>query len=186
MAILLGIGAGCLIGVGLRNPDGGFFTRTAVAIGAGALVGGGVLLLVLFFGWAGRFADPDTLRKYLEPDRPSTRPRPEKETRQRGGVLAVLAKVGLALFIGAGVGCIVGGGVALFSSPAHAGYFGLLLGAGVGMIVFAGTAFAWLFDNEPESGKQRKAHVSQKETPISRGELPQETGPWQPHSEHAR
>jgi hypothetical protein len=185
MAMLLGIGAGCFVGVAMYNPDAGIFGRAlACAIATGASVGGGVLLLVQFFRWASKFADPDTMRKFHELERLSGLPRPESGPRPRGVVPAVLGKLTLAFFLGAGVGCIVGGGIAMFSSNPRFFDLGLLLGCGVGMIVFGGTAYGLLFDKEPERRRGKdEAQMSRKETPISHRELPQETGPWQPESE---
>jgi hypothetical protein len=187
MAMLLGIGAACFVGIAMYDPERGIFGRTlAWAIGTGASVSGAVLLLAQFFRWAGKFADPDTVRKFQELEGRSGPPPSEQEPRRQGGVPAALGKLMLALFIGAGVGCVVGGGVAIFATSPKVADFGLLLGWGVGMIVFGGTAFGWLFDKEPKPRRKREARGSEKETPISRGGPPQETAPWQPQSERVR
>jgi hypothetical protein len=190
VASLLAIGAGCFVGVALYDPDAGTVGQAlAWAIGAGASAGGGVLLLVQFFRWAGKFADPDTVRKFreLEHRNLSGLRRLEKEPRPQGAAPTVLGKLTLALFKGAGVGCLVGGSVVVFASDPRISDLGVLLGCGVGMIAFAGTAYAWLFDKQqgPRRGK-RDAQGPPEETPISRGELPQETGPWQRESEPVR
>jgi hypothetical protein len=192
MAMLLGVGAGCIVGAARYNPDGGIFGQSlAWAVGTGASVWGGVLLVVRFFGWASKFADPDTVRKFQELKRRPRRPPSENEPGRQGVALAVLGKLAMALFIGAGVGCIVGGAVAIAGSSASSNpnvtAFGVLLGCGVGMIVFGGTAYGWLFDKQQRPHqKAREAQVSQKVTPISGSELSQETGPWQPQSDRAR
>jgi hypothetical protein len=210
VALLLGVGVGCLVGVAMYNlPNAGTFGQAlAWAVGTGASVGGGVLLLVQFFRWAGKFADPDTVRKFHElawtgprrvpaaPGDPNSvrrshevasrsgLPHPRNDPRPRGVVLTALGKLTLALFIGAGVGCIVGGSVVVFAPNSQVHGLGMLLGWGVGMIVFAGTAYGWLFDNqEGPRRRKREARMPPKEPPISRSELPQETGPWQPESE---
>jgi hypothetical protein len=82
---------------------------------------------------------------------------------------------------------MVGGGVVVFGSGPQVYGLGVLLGCGVGMIVFGNIAYSWLFDKQqgPRRGK-RDAQMPPTETPNSRGELPQETGPWQPESEPVR
>jgi hypothetical protein len=189
MAMLLGIGAGCFVGVARYDPDaGGLFGQTlAWAIGAGASVGGGVLLLVQFFRWAGKFTDPDTVRKFHDLYSRSDPPRSANGPRPRGAVPDLLGKLTLALFIGAGVGGTVGGSIVVFASNPQVYDLGILLGCAVGMMVFAGTAYAWLFEQQQgPRRRKRDAQMPPKETPTSRSELPQETGPWQPDSEPVR
>jgi hypothetical protein len=188
MAMLLGLGAGCFVAVAVYDPDAGMFGQAlAMAIGTGASVGGGVLLLVQFFRWAGKFTDPDTVRKFHELASRTGLPRSGNAPRPRGVVPAVLGKLTLALFIGAGVGCMVGGSISVFASNQKVHELGVLFGCGVGMIVFGGTAYGWLFGQQqgPRS-RTRDAQTPPKETPISRSELPQETGPWQQESEPVR
>jgi hypothetical protein len=100
--------------------------------------------------------------------------------------LVVLGKLMMALAIGAGVGLLVGGGTANFASNSALSDFSVVLGCGVGLIVFGGTAYGWLLGEQQQSPKgMRAVQASARETPISRRELPQETGPWQPPAEHA-
>jgi hypothetical protein len=187
MAVLLGIGAGCFVGVAMHNPGESHGPALAWGIGTGAFVSGGVLLWVLLFRWAGTFADPDTVRKFQELERRSGLPPSAREPRRHDVVLTVLGKLSMALLIGAGVGCIVGGTLMAFASNPKVAEFGVLLGCGVGMIVFGGTAYGLLFDNQHKPRpKKREAQGSQQETPVSRSELPPETGPRQPQSEPVR
>jgi hypothetical protein len=195
IAVFLGAGAAALIGSVCYSPDEDNFGHAmAVGWGIGSLIAGGVLLVLLFSHWAGKFVHPDTVRKWQEIDHLERRagPPPSGHKPQRKGVvLAVLGKLTMALAIGAGVGLLVAcaisfiGGTAVFGNNSTLSNFSLLLGCGVGLIVFGGTAYGWLFGNEQPSRKgQPDVPASQRETPTSRRELPQETGPWQPPSEH--
>ncbi len=114
-------------------------------------------------------------------------PAPLQGPRQRGGTPTILGKLTLALSVALGVGLLVGGGAVNFSTNPKLGDFGVLLGCSVGLIVFGATAYGWLFDKRQKLREEpRDAHAAHRETPISGGELPQATGPWQPQSERVR
>jgi hypothetical protein len=184
IALFLGAGAGNLIGSAWHRPDlNNVGQADAVGVGSGLLVAGGVLLVLLFFHWAGKVAHPDTVRKFQEIELLARRPglplSGHKPQRQ-GVVVAVLGKLTRSLAIGVGVGlCVAGGMETLFINNTIAN---LALGGGVGLIVFGGS-YAWVFGEQQESREAQLDVPASKETP-SRRELPQETGPWHPAPDH--
>jgi serine/threonine protein kinase len=148
---------------------------------------GGVLLVPAFFLWARKrkLANLEA-RKLHEADelaRRANRPPAGGQPQRQDAVLAVLAKLTMSLAIGAGVGLCVAVGSEYIPGPNPIGNW--VFGGGVGLIVFGGTAYGWLFGEQQASEKVRPdVPASQRETPISAKELPQETGPWQPPPEH--
>src|SRR5262245_34520544 len=181
----IGLGAGGLIGFRWYDPAKHNVGETWAMVGAFSfLIAGGVFLVLLFFHWAAKFADPDTVRKFQELEWVG-QPPPGHKPQRPGGALVVLGKLAMALAIGAGVGLLVGGGIGIFASNSRVSDFGVLLGCGVGLIVFGTTAFGFLIDQPSKKLRkgQRDVHASQTETPLSRSGLPQGTGPWQAQSE---
>jgi hypothetical protein len=189
----IGLGAGGLIGSRWYDPaKHNVGEAWAMVGGFGFLIAGGVFLVLLFFGWAAKFADPDTMHKLQELERRAGQPPPGHKRQRPVGALAVLAKLVMALAIGAGFALLVGGGIgfwarvtAPFASDSRVSDFGVFIGCGIGLIVFGNKAFGWLFGQpQKKLGKgQRDAHVSETETPLSRSGLTQDNGPWQPQSE---
>ena len=181
----IGLGAGGLIGVRWYDPAKHNVGEAWAMVGAFSfLITGGVLLVLLFFHWAAKFADPDTVRKFQELEWVG-QPLPGHKPQRPGGALVVLGKLAMALAIGAGVGLLVAGEFELyFANNPKVADVGVLLGSGVGLIVWH-YSMRFLFDIPPKKLRkgQRDVHASQAETPLSRSGLPQETGPWQPQSE---
>jgi hypothetical protein len=186
VACCIGLGAGGLIGSQWYDPARHNVGETWAKVGAfSSLIAGGVLLVLLLFHWAGRLADPDTLRKLEELKRRAGPMSAEHKAQPHGGVPAVLGKLTLALAVGAGVGLLVGGGTAIFAPSSALSDFSVVLGCGVGLIVFGTMAFGWLFGEPHESLQaRRKVPAAQRETPTAGRDLPQEAGSWQPPSEH--
>jgi hypothetical protein len=187
----IGLGAGGLIGSRWYDPaKHNVGEAWAMVGGFGFLIAGGVFLVLLFFHWATKGADPDTMHKLQELERRAGQPPPGQKPQRPVGALAVLAKLVMALAIGAGFALLV---IGIFASESRVSELDVIFGCGIGLLVFGNTAFGWLFGNpfgwmfgQPQKKLrkgQRDVHASQTETPLSRSGLPQDTGPWQPQSE---
>jgi hypothetical protein len=130
------------------------------------------------------------MHKWQELERRAGQPPSGQKPQRPVGALAVLAKLVMALAIGAGVALLVGGGIGVYGSvtagvDSRVSDYGVFLGCGIGLIVFGTTAFGWLFGQpQKKLGKgQLDVHVSQTETPLSRSGLTQDNGLWPPQSE---
>jgi hypothetical protein len=187
----IGLGAGGLIGVRWYDPAKHNVGETWAMVGGfGFLIAGGVFLVLLFFHWGRKFADPDAMHKLQELERRAGQPPPEHKPQRPVGALAVLAKLVMALAIGAGVALLVGGGIGVYGSvtagvDSRVSDYGVFLGCGIGLIVFGTTAFGWLFGQPQKKLRkgQRDDHVLVTETPLFRSRLTQDDRPGQPQSE---
>jgi serine/threonine protein kinase len=194
VAVVVGLGLGLLVAGAYLTTQDATFSGVGVAIvasGAGLLAFGATATALLFFrkrwlhggeghnGVSAAAEIPTPPGKLVEGSAPPS-PRP-------GTVSSVLAKLTLASSIAIGVGLMVGGGTTIFADNARVSTFGGLLGCSVGLIVFGAMAYGWIFDKHQRPREEPgDVHAAQRETPLSRSDVPLETGPWQPQSEHVR